>query len=82
MNSGLYLFLILAMLYFLCDLYMSRRFKREYRKKEYFLGKEAPDDMQRIFGKAAYLSMFYYLLVLAHLASGFDYWGLISSISI
>lgn len=73
---------ILLALYLLHDLGFSFVFKRRFHKQEDFLGKNAPDAMQRFFGRAVYLVLFYYLLVLAYLIFHFNFWGFISNISV
>jgi len=79
-NMRLVFFLILLLLYFLQDILPSWWFKKWSGKEENLLGKNAPDETQRYFGKAIYLTMVYYLLILIHLVFGFDFWGFVSSI--
>ncbi|NPV93161.1 MAG: isoprenylcysteine carboxylmethyltransferase family protein [Firmicutes bacterium] len=82
MQIRLTMFLSLALLYLLHDRIMSSRFKRRYGKAENFLGKNAPNEIQRFFGRAVYLTMIYYLLVFIYLITGFTFWGLISTITL
>jgi protein-S-isoprenylcysteine O-methyltransferase Ste14 len=82
MKLQLVFFSILLGLYLLHDLGFSFVFKRRFHKQEDFLGKNAPDAMQRFFGRAVYLVLFYYLLVLAYLIFNFNFWGFISGISV
>ncbi len=75
-------FLILAITYFVESAVLSRWFKRRFAHEEDFIGKNAPNETQRFFGKAVYITMMYYALVSVYLATGFDFWGLFSTISI
>jgi protein-S-isoprenylcysteine O-methyltransferase Ste14 len=61
---------------------LSWWFKKQNCKEENFLGRNAPDDTQRYFGKTVYLTMFNYLLIVVYLVFDFDFWGFISNISI
>ncbi|MEW6717036.1 MAG: isoprenylcysteine carboxylmethyltransferase family protein [Chloroflexota bacterium] len=82
MNLKLVFLVILFLLYFAHDAGLSWFFKRRYRKDDNFMGRNAPDEVQRYFGKVVYLVMAYYLLVLVSLATGFDFWGLISDMTL
>lgn len=75
MKLQLVFFSILLALYLLHDLWFSFVFKRRFRKQEDFLGKNAPDAMQRFFERAVYMVLFYYLIVLAYLIFHFNFWG-------
>lgn len=68
--------------YFLHDFILGMYFKRKYKKDDHFLGEKAPNEVQKYFGKATYLVMVYYALLLIYLFTGFNFWGLISEISI
>lgn len=82
MKLQLVFFSILLALYLLHDLAFSFMFKRRFHKQEDFLGKNAPDTMQRFFGRAVYLVLFYYVLLLAYLIFHFNFWGFISIMSV
>ncbi len=82
MKPQLVFFSILLALYLIHDLGFSFMLKRRFGKQEDFLGSNAPDTMQRFFGKAVYLVLFYYLLVLVNLIFHFSFWGFISYVSV
>lgn len=81
MKLELLFFLILLVLYFLHNLFLTMYFKRKFRKDDYFIGEKAPSELQKFFGKSFYLIIVYYIIILAYLLTGFNFWGLISSIS-
>jgi protein-S-isoprenylcysteine O-methyltransferase Ste14 len=72
---------ILLSLYLLHDLGLSLLFRMRFHKQEDFLGRNAPDEVQRFFGRAVYLILFYYVLVLAYLIFHFNFWGFVSRVS-
>jgi protein-S-isoprenylcysteine O-methyltransferase Ste14 len=74
-------FLILAIAYFIQNAAMSAWFKRRFGRAENFITANAPNDAQRFFGVAIYITMLYYLPVAIYLATGFDFWGLFSLMS-
>lgn len=76
------LLLTLALLYFAQDIGLSWQFKRRFSKTASFIGKNAPDSVQKYFGKAVHLTLIYYLLIFIYLITDFDFWGLISNVSI
>jgi len=82
MNLKLVFFLILFLLYFVHDICLSLLFKGKYKKEDDFIGKNAPDEVQKYFGKAMYIIMAYYLLIMVYLITGCDCWGLISDIAL
>jgi len=75
-------FLIMLVLYLLHNLFLTIYFKRKFKKDDYFIGEKAPSELQKFFGKSFYLIIIYYILILVYLFTGFDFWGLISNISI
>lgn len=75
-------FLILIILYFIHNFSLTIYFKRKFKKNDYFIGEKAPSEAQRFFGKSFYLIIMYYMLILVYLFTGFDFWGLISNISL
>ncbi len=82
MTLKLVFFVTLALLYFAHDTGLSWWFKKRFGKEDDFIGQKAPDAVQRYFGKAIYFTLAYYLLILVYLATGFDFWGLISNITL
>lgn len=74
--------LILMMLYFMHNVSLSLYFRRKFKKDDNFIGDKAPTDLQSFFGKAFYLIIVYYGIVLVYLFTGFNFWGLISNMSI
>jgi protein-S-isoprenylcysteine O-methyltransferase Ste14 len=64
------------------NLVLTQYFKRKFKKDDNYLGDKAPSELQKFFGKAFYLVLVYYGLVLVYLITGFNFWGLISYISI
>ena len=72
--------LILLVLYFLHDRGLTLWFRSKFNKNDFFMGKEAPDEVQGFFGKAMYLVMLYYLILIIHLLTGFSFWGFVSNI--
>lgn len=81
MKLQLVFFTVLLGLYLVHDLGFSFAFKRMFHKQEDFLGKNAPDAMQRFFGKSVYLVFVYYLLVLVYPIFHFNFWGFVSYVS-
>ncbi len=82
MELGALFFLILLILYFLHNLFLTTYFKRKFKKNDYFIGEKAPNEMQKFFGKSFYLIIVYYIIIMAYLFTGFNFWGLISNISL
>jgi protein-S-isoprenylcysteine O-methyltransferase Ste14 len=82
MNLELLFLLILMILYFLHNIFLTQYFKRKFKKDDNFIGEKAPSELQNFFGKAFYLVLVYYGLVLVSLITGFNFWGLISNITI
>ena len=82
MNLELSFLLILLVLYLIHNLVLTQYFKRKFKKDDNYLGDKAPSELQKFFGKAFYLVLVYYGLVLVYLITGFNFWGLISYISI
>lgn len=82
MNLELSFLLILLVLYLVHNLVLTQFFKRKFKKDDNFIGEKAPSELQKFFGKAFYLVLVYYGLVLVYLITGFNFWGLISNISI
>ena len=80
MKTPLVFFLVLAILYFCHDILLRWLFQRKYAKKDSYIGKRAPDAVQRYFGNAIYLTLVYYLVILIYLFTNFDFWGLISNV--
>lgn len=69
-------------LYFMHNFSLSLYFRRKFKKDDNFIGDKAPTDLQSFFGKAFYLIIVYYSIVLVYLFTGFNFWGLISNMSI
>lgn len=82
MQLELLSFLVLMFLYFAHNFLLQIYFKRKFNLNDNFLGKNAPNDMQLFFRKALYLVIVYYVLILVYLSTGFNFWGLISNITI
>lgn len=82
MKIELLFFLILMILYFVHNFSLTQYFKRKFKKDDNFLGENAPSELQKFFGKAFYLVIIYYTLILVYLITGFNFWGLISNITI
>jgi protein-S-isoprenylcysteine O-methyltransferase Ste14 len=61
---------------------LTQYFKRKFKKNDNFIGEKAPSELQKFFGKAFYLVLVYYGLVLVSLITGFNFWGLVSNISV
>jgi len=75
-------FLILGFLYFAQDIGLSWWFQRKFARDDNSIGKNAPDDLQKYFGRVVYFTLVYYFLILIYLITDFDFWGLISNVSI
>lgn len=69
-------------LYLVHDFSLTQYFKRKFKKEDNFLGEKAPSELQKFFGKAFYLVIVYYALILLYLLTGFNFWGLISNITL
>ncbi len=82
MKLELLSFLILMIMYFLHNLFLTTYFKRKFKKDDNFIGEKAPSELQKFFGKSFYLIIVYYIIILAYVFTGFNFWGLISSISL
>jgi protein-S-isoprenylcysteine O-methyltransferase Ste14 len=82
MNIQSAFFALLFFLYLLQDIGLSQLYKKQYHKSDDFIGKHAPDEVQRYFGKSMYLVLGYYLLAFIYVVTGFTLWGLISEVSI
>lgn len=73
-------FSVLGLLYFGLDTGLTWWFKRTFGQDDNFIGKNAPDEVQRFFGRAVYFALAYYLLVFIYLPTGLDFGGLISNV--
>ena len=82
MNLKLGFFISLILLYFMYDTILTHFYKVKNKRDDYYLGGNAPDEIQRFFGKAEYLVMVYYFFVLIALVFKFDFWGFITLIRI
>lgn len=82
MNLELLFFLILLVLYLVHNFSLTIYFKRKFKKDDQFLGENAPNEVQKFLGKAFYLVIIYYVIILVYFLTGFDLWGLVSNISI
>lgn len=80
MKTPLIFFSILALLYFFHNIFLRWLFKRKYVKNDTYIGKSAPNEVQRYFGNAIYFTFCYYLIIFIYLCTDFDFWGLISNV--
>ena len=80
MKTPLLFFSVLAILYVCHDLVLRKIFSRKYSKNDNFIGNHAGNNIQQYFGKALYLTMIYYLIILIYLITDFDLWGLVSNV--
>ncbi|NOZ62553.1 MAG: isoprenylcysteine carboxylmethyltransferase family protein [Calditrichaeota bacterium] len=81
MKTPAIFFLTLALLYFLQDILLRWLFRRKYDKTDTYIGRNAPNEMQRYFGNAIYFTLIYYLVIFIYLIADFDFWGLVHNIS-
>jgi len=81
MNQQTVFFFILILIYVLHNVGLSWLFKRQHNKDDNFIGRKAPNETQRFFGRAMFLIIAYYALVLVYTATDFDFWGLLSTIA-
>ena len=75
-------FVSLAFLYLSTDAVLTRWYRRTFNRDDNFIGARAPNAVQRFFGRAVYVVLAYYALVLVALLTGFDFWGLVSPVTI
>ncbi len=75
-------FITLFLLYFAHNIWMSGIFRKKYHKSDDFIGRNAPNETQRYFGKVMYSILGYYLPVFIYIVTGFNFWGLISEITL